>query len=175
MTRAAFFLRAVNVSGKNLIKMEDLRADLGRAGLTDVVTLLASGNVVASYSGDVEAARRIVEAAVSARIGRPAVVLLKSREELQETLAAMPSEVAAGEVMAVALTGSRPDAAALRRLEAMDGKGDTATPIPGAILLCCRKGQAETPYTTDRLERVLGVSITARARGTLEKVLAKLG
>ena len=38
-------LRGINVGGKNLIKMTDLRAAFEEMGFTDVVTYIASGNV----------------------------------------------------------------------------------------------------------------------------------
>lgn len=39
-------LRAVNVGGRNLVRMADLRACVGGLGFTDAETLLQSGNVV---------------------------------------------------------------------------------------------------------------------------------
>lgn len=173
----AFFLRAVNVSGANLVRMEDLRADLAALGFTGVSTLLASGNVVATLDASTDTARAKVEAAVAARIGRPAAALVRQADELRALLDAVaPLEARAppGAVFAVALTSAEPDAAALARLAASDGKGDTAVPVTGGIALTCLRGQGETPYTTARLEKLLGVSITARNPNTLRKVLARM-
>ncbi|QBR13127.1 DUF1697 domain-containing protein [Sphingobacterium sp. CZ-2] len=45
MNSFIIFLRAVNVSGKNLIKMADLKALLVKEGYQDVKTYIQSGNV----------------------------------------------------------------------------------------------------------------------------------
>src|SRR6218665_3055571 len=39
-------LRGINVSGKKIIKMEDLRKLMGDAGYTNVKTYIQSGNIV---------------------------------------------------------------------------------------------------------------------------------
>ena len=44
-------LRGINVSGHNLIKMEDLRASLAALGLDGVRTYIQSGNIVLKRPG----------------------------------------------------------------------------------------------------------------------------
>lgn len=44
--RYTAFLRAINVSGHNIIKMEDLRKMLAAPGIQNVATYIQSGNVV---------------------------------------------------------------------------------------------------------------------------------
>jgi len=46
MQRYLALLRGVNVSGKNIIKMEDLRRHMETAGFSNVKTLIQSGNIV---------------------------------------------------------------------------------------------------------------------------------
>ena len=173
----AFFLRAVNVSGQNRVKMEVLREDLRNAGLTDVGTLLASGNVVATATGDRAALATTVEAAVARQAGRRCAVLTRSAAELDAVIAAVaPHEAAVDDgVLAVALLSGTPTDTAIAKLAAFDGKGDTATLVDRAVILRCRAGQAGTPYTTDRLERLLGVEATARNPNTLRKVRGLMG
>ena len=45
MTTHLALLRGINVSGHNMIKMEDLKAFLERMGFTNVQTYIQSGNV----------------------------------------------------------------------------------------------------------------------------------
>lgn len=40
------FLRGINVGGKNLVKMSDLQKQFEKIGLSDVKTVIASGNVI---------------------------------------------------------------------------------------------------------------------------------
>ena len=46
MTSYLALLRGINVGGKNLIKMADLRASFEELGFADVATFIASGNVL---------------------------------------------------------------------------------------------------------------------------------
>ncbi|MEO1711785.1 MAG: DUF1697 domain-containing protein, partial [Bacteroidota bacterium] len=46
MTQQVLLLRGINVSGKNKLKMADLRAGLVELGFEDVMTYVQSGNVV---------------------------------------------------------------------------------------------------------------------------------
>lgn len=46
MTRMVAFLRGINVSGQNIIKMEALRQVMNRAGYQNVATYIQSGNLL---------------------------------------------------------------------------------------------------------------------------------
>lgn len=46
MTRYLALLRGINVGGKNIIKMADLKACFESLGFADVVTYIQSGNVL---------------------------------------------------------------------------------------------------------------------------------
>ncbi len=75
MTRYAVFLRGVNVGGVTL-KMADVTAAMRDAGFTDVTTILATGNVVLTASGDATAVRAAAEAALRRQFGYEAWVLV---------------------------------------------------------------------------------------------------
>lgn len=52
-------IRGINVGGKNIVRMEELRTACEQAGLDDVATFIQSGNVVFRSGKDVEALRGI--------------------------------------------------------------------------------------------------------------------
>jgi uncharacterized protein (DUF1697 family) len=86
--RYAAFLRGV--SPMNL-KMPALKACLEGAGLTDVQTLLSSGNAVFSARTESEAAlERKIEKALHAGVGRTFLTLVRSIDELAAMLDADP-------------------------------------------------------------------------------------
>ena len=82
-------LRGVNVSGTRMA-MADVRDALGAAGLRDVRTLLASGNVVARYDGGTEDVRVLAERALADRFGYDARVVVLPAERLGPLLDACP-------------------------------------------------------------------------------------
>jgi uncharacterized protein (DUF1697 family) len=57
----AILLRGINVGGKNLIPMRDLRACLDEAGFADVATYIQSGNVLLDSDLDADAVAAEVE------------------------------------------------------------------------------------------------------------------
>ena len=90
----ASLLRGINVGANNLIGMPALTEVYQRLGLTDVRTLLRSGNVV--FRG--KAAARRIEDAIDREFGFRPRVFLRSLAELREVLAANPfPEVAASD------------------------------------------------------------------------------
>jgi|SRR6187200_536478 len=92
MARYLALLRGINVGGKNLIKMADLKACLEGDGLEDVVTYIQSGNVVfgSSRSGLTELTDRI-EALLSTTFGYEASVVLRSRSQMRATVDRAPA------------------------------------------------------------------------------------
>ena len=91
MTRYAAFLRGVNVGGVNL-KMADVAAALEAAGFHDVRTILASGNVVLTGSGDAVAVRAAAESALRGRFGYDAWVLAYDLTTLRRIVEEFPFE-----------------------------------------------------------------------------------
>lgn len=91
MTRYAAFLRGVNVGGINL-KMAEVADALANAGFTSVRTILASGNVLLESSAGTAAVRKKAEAALRARFGYDAWVLVYDIETVRGLVNAYPFE-----------------------------------------------------------------------------------
>jgi uncharacterized protein (DUF1697 family) len=83
-------LRGINVGGKNLIKMTDLKACFEAQGFTGVSTYIASGNVIFSASGGRGELERKIEGALSARFGYRASVMLRNKKQMQEVIGRAP-------------------------------------------------------------------------------------
>ena len=64
MTKYVVLLRGINVGGKNPVPMARLREMLGELGYEDVVTYIASGNVVLGSSHKADRIKRDIEAAL---------------------------------------------------------------------------------------------------------------
>ena len=88
MPRYAAFLRGVSPMNA---KMPDLRKAFETAGFTDVRTLLSSGNLVLTAPSASEAAlQRKAEAAMTRRLGRSFLTIMRPIEALREMLASDP-------------------------------------------------------------------------------------
>ncbi|ORV06415.1 DUF1697 domain-containing protein [Mycobacterium celatum] len=91
MTRYAAFLRGVNVGGVNL-KMTEVAAALTDAGLANVRTILASGNVLLESPEDADAVRATAETALRQRFGYDAWVLVYDIDTVRAIIDAYPFE-----------------------------------------------------------------------------------
>jgi len=88
MTAAVALIRAINVGGRNMIRMEALRAAHEGLGLVDVQTYVQSGNVVfrAQPAAVKNLGRRIEDAIEKGHGFRPGVVV-RTAEELRGAIA----------------------------------------------------------------------------------------
>eukprot|EP00755_Sulcionema_specki_P002201 Sspe_Gene.118251::Locus_111125_Transcript_1_1_Confidence_1.000_Length_649::g.118251::m.118251 len=90
-------LRAVNVSGKRVVKMEDLRGHLEDKGLQGVETYIQSGNIVFRTPLSTSDAQRIIADTIAEEFGYDDVdVFVQKASELAE-VAKKGVEVAGGE------------------------------------------------------------------------------
>src|SRR2546423_12211497 len=95
MARYAAFLRGINVGGHRASKQQ-LCSAFETAGLRDVETFRASGNVIFSGDGQPEAAA--IEAALQAALGDAAAGFVRREREIRAIVAFAPfapEEVAA--------------------------------------------------------------------------------
>lgn len=83
-------LRAVNVGGTGKLPMSDLKAMCQRAGLLEVRTYIASGNVVFASREPGAQVKDALEAALEAYAGKPVGVLVRTAAEMAEVVAGNP-------------------------------------------------------------------------------------
>ena len=91
MKKYVALLRGINVGGKNLIKMTDLKACFEALGLEDVSTYIQSGNVLFSADRSEQARLTIqIEEALSKTFNYKSRVVLRSHNQMKEIVARAP-------------------------------------------------------------------------------------
>ena len=84
-------LRGINVGGKNLVKMADLREAFEQMGHADVATYIASGNVLFRAPRQKrEALAERLESALSRRFGTEVKVVLLTEAQLRAVIEGAP-------------------------------------------------------------------------------------
>jgi uncharacterized protein (DUF1697 family) len=92
MTRYIALLRGVNVGGKNIIKMAELKAAFERHGFKNVVTYINSGNVLFdSESTDEAALKDICEKLIKDSFGFDIPVCVIGNSDLREAVEHAPA------------------------------------------------------------------------------------
>jgi len=91
MKQYVALLRGINVGGKNLIKMTDLKACFEKLGFTDVRTYIQSGNVLfrAAGSGQAQLTKQIEEA-LSKTFSYKSRVVVRSHKQMKDIVANAP-------------------------------------------------------------------------------------
>jgi uncharacterized protein (DUF1697 family) len=158
-------LRGVNVSGKNLIRMAELRNAMAALGFQRVVTYVQSGNIVFDAKGKADALGVKIAAAITADFGCAVPVVMRSAEELTAVTRGNPFLKEKGidpSKLHVTFLAAPPTKDGLARLTAISAGADRARAIGREVYLHCPRGYGETKLSNAALERALGIGATTR-------------
>jgi len=85
-------LRGINVGGKNIIRMAELRRCFETQGFRDVVTYIQSGNVIFRAPDSTPAALTMrIEEMLASAFDYPGKVVLRSRRQMEAVVAGAPA------------------------------------------------------------------------------------
>ncbi|MGH3081578.1 MAG: DUF1697 domain-containing protein [Gaiellaceae bacterium] len=90
--RYVALLRGINVGGKSIVRMADLKECVEALGYDDVSTFIASGNVLFESRKSAAKLESELEKALEKRFGLPIAVVVRSRAELGRIVKAIPSD-----------------------------------------------------------------------------------
>ncbi len=171
-------LRGINVGGRNLVAMEDLRRAFDAEGFGDVRTYIQSGNVLFTSDAPRTSLESDIEGMLERRLGVPLVVVLRSRTQMRNVVGNAPPGF-----------GDQPDRyhsdviflksplaarQAMRVVELRDGV-DQAWPGTG-VLYFARLSERRTQ---SRMSRIVGTPeyqrMTIRSWSTTTKLVDLLG
>jgi uncharacterized protein (DUF1697 family) len=174
VTRVVALLRAVNVGGTKAVAMPALCKLLTGLGFTEVKSLLQSGNLVFTCSGNTGAAlEQKLEAAVAAGLGVQTAFFVRTAREWNAIVAANPYPEAARDdpshlvVMTFKAAPAAKDVAALRA--AIAGR-ETVAAVGKQLYAVYPDGIGTSKLTNAVIERKLGQTGTARNWNTVLKL-----
>ena len=180
MTVYAVLLRGINVGGIN-IKMAELRTALSEPPLSEVQTLLASGNVLCRFDGPANELKPLIEQRLRDRFGYEAWVIVLEAARIQQIVEACPyppdsdgthayvtftSDPAVLDELVEALLAVEPDVERVRLTPeaiAYQVPVGQSTDRPGSKVLAKPRYKATT--TTRNLRTLLKVAEAARKAG----------
>jgi uncharacterized protein (DUF1697 family) len=167
-------LRAVNVGGTGKLPMKELKAACEDAGLRDVSTYIASGNLVFEHDGGADHVRSLIAGILRDQFGLTKNhTIIRTPDALARALADNPFPDAASE---------RPSSLTLQFLEAVPPAGATEALAAWSgperlhlsedhLYIDYVAGAGTTKLTAAFLERALKVAGTARNWNTAQKLL----
>jgi uncharacterized protein (DUF1697 family) len=172
------FLRAVNVSNTNRIRMSDLKGLFLSLGFSGVETYLQSGNVIfTAASGNPEKLEKRIESTIRAGLGLQVGVLVRSSSDLDKMIKANPF-VKTGletEYLHVTMFKQTVDTTEVDDSTIRTGKKERYLITPGEAYLYCPDGYGRTKLNNSNWERWTGRNATTRSWKTILAVRELMG
>lgn len=167
--------RGINVGGKNILPMQDLREVLSTLGCENVKTYIQSGNVVLSSAAGENDLSSSMAGAINDRCGFEPHVLVLAADRFRQIAAANPYAEAGLEpkFLHVSFLATKPASPDLDALEKLKSGSERFTLDDGAFYLCAPDGIGRSRLASG-IEQHLGVSATSRNWRTVCKLVDML-
>lgn len=168
-------LRAVNVSGKNIIRMEELRKVLTESGFGNVKTYIQSGNIVLSdeHNQEQEVAEKVEEIInrfFNLRVS--AIAILRSRFEKMVAANPLLKQTGDGEKRLFFTFLKTPEVSEeLKKLEQHDYSPELIKAGEGVIYTFIPENYAKSKLSNQFLEKKAGQAATTRNLSTCVRLL----
>ncbi len=180
MARLLGLLGSINVGG-NRIRMVDLKTALEEAGLKEVSTVAASGNVIFTDDRDPGVLEHLLHAVIDRRFGFASCAMVRTANEVRAAIddnpfhGTLPQHGSDKMVHSIFLS-AQPDRAAADALIAEHAnKGSERLALGDRVLfLDYVHGVGVSDLGNKTLEKRLGVKGTARNMNSLKNILAKM-
>jgi len=176
MNQYLVLLRGINVGGKNIIKMADLKSSFEEMGFSNVVTYIQSGNVlVQSEDKDKVALTTKIEKGLSKRFNFEAKVVMVSQKELAGIVKSAPEGFGEDEKKfrydVIFLKEPLTPKAAMESVKVREGV-DTAHAGKQALYFSRLISRASQSYLTKIIGMPVYQNMTIRNWNTTTKLLA---
>ncbi len=146
---------------------------LENLGYSNIETYIQSGNAVFDAGCRAADAKAAIAAGLEKLLGAPVGVVLRTHDELRRMIASNPfatEAVADGARVHAMFLSAVPAKAAVPGLTRIPARNDRFHLIGDTLYLHLPDGAAETKFTAKTLDRVLGVTTTARNWNTVLKL-----
>ena len=168
-------LRGINVSGHNMIKMDELKRVLGELDFTGIRTYIQSGNIVFGSNSDVPAVLAAgIAGKIRERFGFEVPVVIRTLQELDTISKSNPflrdGNLDAGK-MHVTFLPELPDPERTEKIMEYNFPPDEFAINGKEIYLYCPDGYGRTKLTPQFFESKLKISTTTRNWKTILTLL----
>ena len=166
-------LRGINVGGRNMIPMEELRTLCSKKGLGAVETYIQSGNLVFSASGDPESLEAEIESLIERRFKIKIPVIVRRAASWPAYIQTNPfPEASATEpnLVWLALSKKTPFAGAEEGLRERAANGEEIARVNDALWIHFRGEVGRTKLSPAIFDRVVGSPVTTRNWRTVLKL-----
>lgn len=166
-------LRGINVSGQRMINMKDLKALMIKAGFTNVMTYIQSGNIVfGSEEKNTKTHEKKITEVIQGHYGFEVPILILTVSDIEKILQNNPYLDGKKDItkLHVTLLEKSPDSKLLTSTRDEKYQSDEFHIDGTLIYLYCPDGYGMTKFSTMFFEKKLGVTATTRNWKTIESL-----
>ncbi|HEY3863712.1 MAG TPA: DUF1697 domain-containing protein [Verrucomicrobiae bacterium] len=166
-------LRGINVSGRNMIPMIELRALCAKLKWGDVQTYIQSGNVIFTADSSAAMLETELERGIEKRFGFPIPVIVRAAVDWPVYMEGNPfPEVteAEGNRLYLVLSKAPPKPDAAKALQERAAHGEHVRQVGGAVWIRFCASAADSKLSPALLDRLTGSTATARNWRTVLKL-----
>lgn len=166
-------LRGINVTGKNMIAMNELRALAESMGLLQVRTYIQSGNLLFESTLRPQKLEQDLETTIAQQFGLLVPVIVRSRTQWLKYALSSPYKDAASDRPSTLLLGLCKDEVphnVASELAARGQQGERVTHFKDGLWLDFPAGSGRSKITAALLDRVCGAPVTTRNFNTVLKI-----
>jgi uncharacterized protein (DUF1697 family) len=164
MPKYVAFLRAINVGGSKIIKMDDLRQKFESQGLLNVQTFIQSGNVIFEVKGK---GSTTLENKIESQLEKA----LGSIDEITAIVNQTRLEPQGDETLYVTFLRGVPTKAQAEALKPYNSPADEFA-IAGREVYNLRHNREQSVFSNNFMEKIFGVA-TTRNMTTIRKIFEK--
>ena len=167
-------LRAINVGG-HVVKMDRLRGLFESMGMLNVVTFLASGNLIFDAPhGSAENLERVIENGLKEELGYRVATFLRTPEELKivADYAAFNSDVMAeAAAYNIGFLKEEPNEISKNKIMGLETEIDRLHVNGREVYWSCQLKQSQSSLSNAAFEKALGMECTLRGINTVRKMV----
>ena len=168
MKKYIVLLRGINVSGKNKIPMEDLRALLSDLGFKNLQTYIQSGNIILESDLDKTEICKKIKIGIKEKFGFDVSVIGRTIKEWEKIIDKYPFSIENEKIVAFTFLNK----ASNEKTIAIKNIGEDKYKIVNDIVyLYCPSGFGKTKLTNNIIEKKLNIIATTRNLRTTLKLI----
>lgn len=179
MNKYVLLLRGINVSGKNKIKMSDLKEHLEMLGFSNIQTYIQSGNIILQSEEKLinSELENKIETGIEKRFDIATVAIARTESEWSKLIKNNPyieGEEFVPEKQYFTFLKENPDTDKLKKLKTLDFKSDQYTEKGKEIFIQYHTKYSDSKLNNNLIENNLKVKATTRNYKTVQKLAEML-
>jgi uncharacterized protein (DUF1697 family) len=171
MNKHIAFLRAINVGGTSIIKMEDLKRMFESFGLANVQTYIATGNVIFETKASTTLEAKL-EGQLEKALGYKVEIFLRTMEDVTEIANKPPFKPQGSETLHVVLLHKNLDKGSEQKLLSLGSEADDFA-VKNREVYNLRRDRDKSVFSNNFIEKILKTSATTRNWNTICKIAEK--